>query len=143
MSAQLHVVGFLRETASVAVLNEGAVVYVARAANWRNPTVRVGTRLPAYCTALGRVLLAGLPEERAGAELSRFALVPRTPFTVTSPQRLQAILRQVRSDSHWLNDQELTGRASSLALGSVLLTPRASINPPSGDGVAVDLRKRH
>src|SRR6185437_4069639 len=52
LSDQLH------EAASVAVLEEGAVVYVARAASRRNPTVRVGSRLPAYCTALGRVLLA-------------------------------------------------------------------------------------
>lgn len=110
LSSQLH------ETASVAVLDEGAVVYVARAANWRNPTVRVGTRLPAYCTALGRVLLAGLPEERAGAELSRFALVPRTPFTVTSPQRLREILQQVRNDSYSLNDQELTVGRRSVAV---------------------------
>lgn len=110
LSSQLH------EAASVAVLDEGAVVYVARAASRRHPAVRVGSRLPAYCTALGRVLLASLPADRARAELSKFALLPRTPFTVTSRERLQEILSQVRNDSYALNDQELTVGLRSIAV---------------------------
>jgi IclR family transcriptional regulator, pca regulon regulatory protein len=106
----------LQEAASVAVLDEGTVVYVARAASRRNPTARVGSRLPAYCTALGRVLLASLPDTQAGAALARFELLPRTPFTVTSRQRLEEILRQVRSDSYALNDQELTVGVRSIAV---------------------------
>ncbi|MGH7108416.1 MAG: IclR family transcriptional regulator domain-containing protein, partial [Acetobacteraceae bacterium] len=42
--------------------------------------------------------------------------MPRTPFTVTSPQRLQEILQQVRNDSYSLNDQELTVGLRSLAV---------------------------
>jgi IclR family transcriptional regulator, pca regulon regulatory protein len=110
LSSQLH------EAASVAVLDEGAVVYVARAASRRHPAVRVGSRLPAYCTALGRVLLASLPADQAGAELSKFELVARTPFTVTSRERLQEILSQVRNDSYALNDQELTVGLRSIAV---------------------------
>lgn len=110
LSGQLH------EAASVAVLDEDAVVYVARAASRRHPAVRVGSRLPAYCTALGRVLLASLSEEQAGTELSRSELVPRTPFTVISRQRLQDILRQVRDDNYALNDQELTVGLRSIAV---------------------------
>src|SRR5512146_333480 len=106
----------LHEATSVAVLDEGAVVYVARAASRRNPTVCVGSRIPAYCTALGRVLLASLPEEQAGTELSRAELLPRTPFTVTSRQRLREILRQVRDDSYAVNDQELTVGLRSVAV---------------------------
>lgn len=106
----------LQEAASVAVLDEGAVVYVARAASRRNPAVRVGSRLPAYCTALGRVLLASLPERQAETELSRYELVPRTPFTVTSREQLEKILKQVRNDSYALNDQELTVGLRSIAV---------------------------
>ena len=106
----------LREAASVAVFDEGTVVYVARAASRRNPMVRVGSRLPAYCTALGRVLLASLPGTQAAAALARFELLPRTPFTVTSRQRLDEILSQVRSDSYALNDQELTVGVRSIAV---------------------------
>ena len=111
LSGQLH-----EAVASIAVLDEGVVVYVARAASRRNPTLRVGSRVPAYCTALGRVLLAGLPEKQAEAELSRLQLLPRTPFTVTSRERLQNILRQVRDDSYALNDQELTLGLRSIAV---------------------------
>jgi len=111
LSGQLH-----DTAASVAVLDEESVVYVARAASRRNPAVGVGSRLPAYCTALGRVLLASLPQEQAGTQLAQFELVPRTPFTVTSRQRLEEILRQVRCDSYALNDQELTVGQRSIAV---------------------------
>src|SRR5580704_13086338 len=49
----------LGEASSVAVLDDGAVVYVGRAATKRimSVTLGVGSRLPAFCTALGRVLL--------------------------------------------------------------------------------------
>ena len=60
----------LGESTSVAVLDDGAVVYVARAATRRimAVTLGVGSRLPAYCTALGRVLLASLPAEQVARE---------------------------------------------------------------------------
>ena len=97
------------EATTVAVLDEGAVVYVARASTQRimSVTLGVGSRLPAYCTALGRALLASLPPEQAANELSRAELVPHTRFTVTSRQRLAEILAQVRAEGYALNDQEL------------------------------------
>lgn len=108
--------GRLGEAASVGVLDEGAVVCLARAASRYNPTDRVGSRVPAYCTALGRVLLAGLPAAQASIELAKIELVARTPFTVTSPGRLGDILQQARSDSYALDDQELTVALRSIAV---------------------------
>jgi IclR family pca regulon transcriptional regulator len=99
----------LGEVTSVAVLDESAVVYVARAAARRimAVTLAVGSRLPAYCTALGRVLLANLPAQQAGQKLSKVELAAHTRFTVTSRRRMEEILAQARTDGFALNDQEL------------------------------------
>src|SRR5579871_3768705 len=90
----------LGETSSVAVLDDGAAVYVGRAATKRimSVTLGVGSRLPIYCTALGRVLLAHLTPEAAHTELAGVELVAHTRYTVTSRERLQEILAQVRAD---------------------------------------------
>ncbi len=99
----------LGEATSVAVLDDGEVVYVARAATRRivAVTLGVGSRVPAYCTALGRVLLAGMQPEQATQELSKFDLVAHTRFTVTSRRRLEEILAETRAKGFAVNDQEL------------------------------------
>ncbi|MGH8289122.1 MAG: IclR family transcriptional regulator domain-containing protein [Steroidobacteraceae bacterium] len=108
----------LGEATSVAVLDDGAVVCVARAATRRimAVTLSVGSRLSAYCTALGRVLLASLPAEQATQELSKFELVAHTRFTVTSRRRLEEILTQARADGFAINDQELEVGLRSIAV---------------------------
>ena len=108
----------LGEATSVAVLDDGAVVYVARAATRRivAVTLGVGSRLPAYCTALGRVLLAGMPPEQSAQELSKLELVAHTRFTVTSRRRVEEILAEVRSDGFAVNDQELEIGLRSIAV---------------------------
>ena len=97
------------EATSVAVMDDGEVVYVARAATRRimAVTLGVGSRVPAYCTALGRVLLAAMPPQRAVSELSRRELVPHTRFTVTSRRHLEDILADTRTEGFAVNDQEL------------------------------------
>src|SRR5579864_2800873 len=98
----------LGEATSVAVLDDGAVVYVGRAATKRilSVTLGVGSRLPAYCTALGRILLATLPPEQLERELSRTQFEPLTQHTVASRHDLEEILNTVRSDDYAINDQE-------------------------------------
>ena len=97
------------EATSVAVMDDGEVVYVARAATRRimAVTLGVGSRVPAYCTALGRVLLAAMPPQQATRELSRRELVPHTRFTVTSRRHLEDILADTRTEGFAVNDQEL------------------------------------
>ena len=97
------------EATTVGVLDEGTVVYVARASTQRimSVTLGVGSRLQAYCTALGRVLLASLPSAAAAAALAREERVAHTRFTVTALPELLAILEEVRAHDYALNDQEL------------------------------------
>jgi IclR family transcriptional regulator, pca regulon regulatory protein len=108
----------LGEASSVAVLDDGAVVYVGRAATKRIMSVNlgVGSRLPAYCTALGRVLLAHLTDEQLETELAKVDFVQHTKYTVTSRTRLQEILSGVRQEGFALNDQELEIGLRSIAV---------------------------
>ncbi len=122
----------LGEATSVAVLDDGAVVYVARAATRRimAVTLGVGSRLPAYCTALGRALLAAMPPEQAARELSKFECVAHTRFTVTSRQRLEEILAEARAEGFAVNDQELEIglRAIAVPVRNVVGTTVAAMN---------------
>ncbi|MEU4350776.1 IclR family transcriptional regulator C-terminal domain-containing protein [Streptomyces sp. NPDC023838] len=104
------------ESASMAVLDGGDIRYVARV-----PTVRimsiditVGTRFPAYATAMGRVLLAGLaPGERPPLPDGLPAL---TPNTVTSPAELARIVERCAADGYALVAEELEEGLRSLAV---------------------------
>jgi IclR family pca regulon transcriptional regulator len=108
----------LGEASSVAVLDDGAVVYVGRAATKRimSVTLGVGSRLPAYCTALGRVLLAHLTDEQVDIELSKVDWTQHTKHTVTSRSRLEELLVEVRHDGYAINDQELEIGLRSIAV---------------------------
>jgi len=99
----------VNESSSVSVLDGMDVVYVARVPVSRIMTVAisVGTRFPAYATSMGRVLLAGLPEEQLQAYLTRVRLQPLTPRTVGSVEALRAELAKVRSQGWAMVNQEL------------------------------------
>jgi IclR family transcriptional regulator, pca regulon regulatory protein len=122
----------LGEATSVAVLDGGAVVYVARAATRRimAVTLGVGSRLPAYCTALGRALLSAIPPEQATRELSKFELVAHTRFTVTSRPQIEEILAEARTAGFAVNDQELEIglRAIAVPVRNVVGTAVAAMN---------------
>jgi IclR family pca regulon transcriptional regulator len=107
-----------RESCSVGVLEDDEVVYVARAATKRIMSValNVGSRLPAYCTAMGRVLLAHLSEADLAAYLSRVDLAPTTENAITNPEVLKALLGSVRESGFALVDQELEVGLRSLAV---------------------------
>jgi IclR family pca regulon transcriptional regulator len=67
----------------------------------------IGTRLPTYCTAMGRVLLASLDEDEAAARLVRMERRRLTPWTCTCPDRIGAILNDVRRTGYCAVNQEL------------------------------------
>jgi IclR family pca regulon transcriptional regulator len=88
----------VNESSSVAVLDELDIVYVARVPTRRimTITIAVGTRLPAYATSMGRVLLAGLPPDALEDRLERVELEPLTPTTVSSVKALRERVEEVR-----------------------------------------------
>ena len=111
----------LREVSSVGVLDGDDVLWVAANSGGHvdaAPPQR-GARVPAHCSASGRVLLATLAPPRLEAWLARqgpHTLAPLTPYTVTDPLRLRDVFEQVRRQGHASVDQELALGLRGLAV---------------------------
>jgi DNA-binding IclR family transcriptional regulator len=98
----------LNVTVHVGVFEHGMVTYVIKAAT---PTsfatqTRAGAQLEAYCSGLGKVLLASLPAEQLDAILYDGELVPLTPETITDETTLRTHLDEVRAQGYALDDRE-------------------------------------
>lgn len=106
------------EAVSLAILDGMQTVFVARAAPHRMVSVGpgVGSRLPAWCSATGRVLLAGLPDEAVVARLEGIEFRPLTPRTATEPAAVRARIAEARQSGFALCDEELELGLLSLAV---------------------------
>lgn len=106
------------ESTSVSILDAGEIVYVARAAQKRVMSIALmpGSRLPAYCTSMGRVLLAALPVAEARQILEAAPRPSRTALTVTDLDALIAILTETREQGYALIDQEVELGLRSIAV---------------------------
>ena len=107
----------LHESCSVSVLDGDDLVYVARASANRIMTIAltVGTRLPAYPTSMGRILLAHLPEPELDAYLRRTTMRKLTEHTITDPGQLRKVLAEARTRGWAAVDQELEAGVRSIA----------------------------
>lgn len=105
------------ESCSAAVLDGTDIVYVLRVHTHKIVALNlnVGTRLPAWCTSLGRVLLAGLDDTAVKARLKASAIQPNTRLTETDPAELLARVQQVRRQGWALVNQELEEGLISIA----------------------------
>jgi IclR family transcriptional regulator, pca regulon regulatory protein len=112
-----ELVADVRESSSLAILDGNDIVYIAHEAAKRLMSVRVtvGTRDPAFATALGRVLIAGKGDEWLVASLATLRLPQITPATITEPEALLAELRRIRSQGWALVDQEFEEGLRALA----------------------------
>lgn len=108
----------VHESCSVSVLDRTDIVYVARVPTKRIMQVNlsVGTRLPAYPTSMGRVLLSALPPRDLDAYFARAKLAARTSRTVATEAELRRILTQVARQKWALVDQELEDGVRSVAV---------------------------
>ncbi|MCM2320730.1 MAG: IclR family transcriptional regulator [Pseudomonas sp.] len=113
ISEQLH------EACNLATLEGDEVLYIARSAipqRLISVDLSVGSRLPAYCTSMGRILLAGLDDDSLRAYLARADLKPRTSRTLHTPEALWECLMQVREQGWCIVDQELEQSLRSVAV---------------------------
>ena len=132
MSAQL------RESFSVATLDGDDIVYVARTQVHRLMSVdlHIGSRLPAYCTSMGRVLIAYQHPDDVERYLARVVLNPFTPRTVNTIEKLRMLLRNVRRHGYAVCDQEYEIGLRSMAVpvfassGKVVATLNLSGHAP-------------
>lgn len=106
------------ESCSAAVLDGDEIVYIARAAGRRIMSVAlsVGSRLPAHCTSMGRVLLAGLPEAERDRRLAHLPLAAMTPRTIIDPAEFRDAVLRARADGYALVDEELEIGLRSIAV---------------------------
>jgi IclR family pca regulon transcriptional regulator len=124
-----HISHLLHESCSIATLDGVEIVYIARANVTRIMSIDlgVGSRLPAFCTSMGRAILANLPPEELESVLARIEFKRYTERTITNPAKLTQALRQIRRDGYSIIDQELEHGLRSMAV---------PIQNPSGKVVA-------
>jgi len=108
----------LQESCSLGKLDGDDLVYIARSERVRIMSIalQVGSRLPAYCTSMGRVLLAQLSDAELDAYIGRSVLEQRTARTVSSKQRLRELIASVRRAQYAVVDQELELGLRSIAV---------------------------
>ena len=107
------------ESSSMAVLEGDEILYLARSSTTTrllSIELGIGSRLPAYCTSMGRVLLAGLAPAELNAYLARVPLVKLTNKTVATAEELKEALQAVRRAGYCVVDQELEIGLRSIAV---------------------------
>ena len=124
-----HFSRLMHESCSIATLDGLDIVYVARANVTRIMAIDlgVGSRLPAFCTSMGRVLLANLPPDELESFLARIQFTRYTDRTIVTVDKLRPILRLALRNGYSIVDQELELGLRSMAV---------PIQNPSGKVVA-------
>jgi IclR family pca regulon transcriptional regulator len=107
--------------ASMAILDGPDIVYVDRRKS-RRPTglavelnLHVGSRIPAYCTAMGKVLLAHRDRAALRLLLERMNLARRGPNTITAREQLMAALAKVQETGIAISNEEFASGVRSVA----------------------------
>jgi len=109
-------------TSNLAIRDDTDVILIDRVRGRPGPyhhlefTLHVGSRIPAYCSATGKALLAFMPRPDLDQLLDRVDLVQRGPRTVTSKTALLAELERVRRTGIATNDEELESALRSIAV---------------------------
>jgi IclR family transcriptional regulator, pca regulon regulatory protein len=113
-----HVSHVLHESCSIATLDGPEIVYIARANVTRIMSIDlgVGSHLPAFCTSMGRILLADLPSEKLEELLANMEFKRYTERTVANAEKLRQILRLVQRNGYSVIDQELEHGLRSMAV---------------------------
>lgn len=108
-------------TASLSVLYGPEILYVERLGSFRRGqhetglNLRVGSRLPAFCTAMGKVLLANMPKSKQDELIANMTLSRRGPKSITSKKALRTELEYVSREGMAVNDEELGQGLVSIA----------------------------
>ena len=109
-------------TVNLSVLDGGEILYVDRARSFRRGqnkidlNLRPGSRLPAYCTSMGKVLLANLPETEQRDLIGGMTLTRRGPNSITSKKALRTELEHILEEGMAVNDEELAQGLVSIAI---------------------------
>ncbi len=124
-SAMQELVNSVHESSSASVLDGTEIVYVVRVPVQKIMAVNlaIGSRLPAYCTSMGRNLLGGLSEKDLDRTLKETNLIKRTKYTTTSIPELKRLIEQDRKRGWSIVKEELEEGLCSI---SVPISDRAN-----------------
>lgn len=100
-----------KETVHMVILDGDKVLYIDKveasgSATGLRMASMLGSRIPAHCSAVGKVLLAYLPEEKFTEMVGARPLPKRTKNTITDPGKLRAHLKHVRRNGYALDNEE-------------------------------------
>jgi IclR family pca regulon transcriptional regulator len=138
----------LAESVSLAVLDNDGALFIARAEAEHivSTGVRVGARLPTYCSATGRVLLSQFSDKEVLKRIGRKPLAQRTPHTLTTTSELLAEIRSVREKGYAVSDEELELGLRALAVPVIgpndEIIAAVSVSAASARVRSADLRRR-
>jgi len=126
----------IRETCALAILDDTDILYLVRSEVQRVLTfsLGMGSRLPAYCTSIGRLLLAHQPQAALDAYFERADLRPRTMQTKVARAELEASFVHARERDYVLIDEELEPGLRAIA------TPVRSVSGAVLAGISVSVR---
>jgi IclR family pca regulon transcriptional regulator len=131
-----ELVSQVHESCSISVLEGTEIVYILRVPTSQIMAINlaIGSRLPAWCSSMGRVLLSGLSDQAMASVLAASDLVAHTRHTETAPGKLVKLIARVRADGHALVNQELEEGLCSIAVplkdrtGNVIAAMNLSAN---------------
>jgi DNA-binding IclR family transcriptional regulator len=100
----------VKETVHLVVMDDFEIVYINKVESLQSLRIgtRVGGRLPAYCTGVGKVLLAALPSKELNLFLKKNPLKRFTTNTITDPEKLKESLTQIRVQGYALDLEEFS-----------------------------------
>ncbi|GAI39590.1 unnamed protein product, partial [marine sediment metagenome] len=100
------------ESVNLAILDRDEIIYLYSMGsdNTLKLDLRIGSNQPAYCAAVGKVLLASLNEQELDGYLRRVKLKPYTPYTITSKEYLKKDLKLIRERGYsFVNEEYIVG----------------------------------
>ena len=100
----------VQETVNLSILEDSEIMYLLRIRKRKYLPfdIQIGTKLPVYCTAMGKVLMAMGPPKRTQSILKVLEFKPLTARTITRLDRFMDELDKVRKKGYAINDEELS-----------------------------------
>ena len=100
----------INRTVNLSVLDQDELIFVYR---WEQQRflmydLHAGSKMPAHCTASGKLLLAALPDGELSGRIKSMRLSRFTRHTITDPERLWQELRRIRRQGYSICHQELS-----------------------------------
>ncbi|MBM7840696.1 DNA-binding IclR family transcriptional regulator [Alkalihalobacillus xiaoxiensis] len=108
----------INETVHLCIEDQGQVLYIDKIESTQPIALysRIGTRAPMYCTAVGKVLLSGMPDERYEKIVAETTFEKITSHTLLSPELLEREMKQVKEEQFAIDEQEITEGVRCVAL---------------------------